>query len=92
MAAGEVMEFREDVVHLDSKTQPLIKFLPGELVLLSGADRTGVFVRFDGSPAGREPVRWRHKPEVIGASAVPGWPHGVPCGRPVWHRSGSVCV
>lgn len=63
---GEVLEFREDVVHLDSKTLPLIKYLPGEVLLLSGAERAGVFVKFDGSPLPRDPVKWLHRPEVIG--------------------------
>jgi hypothetical protein len=51
---------------LDSRTRPLIKFLPGEEMLLS-REKLGVFVKLSGSTVARNTVNWNHRPDAVGA-------------------------
>ncbi len=62
-----MLEFSDAVVPLDAATQKNVKYLPGEEMLLSAADKCSVFVRFDGSPVPKPRIEWRHRAEVIGA-------------------------
>ena len=54
-------------MQLDNKTLPLIKLLPDGQILLSGTEKTSVFVQLSGAPVPHKaPIQWLHRPEVIG--------------------------
>ena len=61
---GETVEYCD--LPLDHRTLPLIKFLPGEELLLTAADRTGVFLHLDGSRLPKDSLHWSHRPDAIG--------------------------
>lgn len=83
--AGDVETIRVDI---DSRTIPLIKFMPNKELLLAGPvagqDHFGIYVELTGRPANRSPVNWSRPPSAVGAwrrgctrtrevSALTGW-------------------
>jgi hypothetical protein len=53
-------------VALDAKTNPLIKLMPDETLLIAGMERVGFYIRFDATPAPKSTLTWSQSPSDIG--------------------------
>ena len=58
-------------VSIDSRTTPLIKFMPNKELLLAGEQQLGIYINLKGQPANRGTVFWSRPPSTVGACLEP---------------------